>query len=391
MERVDQMPKQDYVVGLMSGTSLDGIDAALVEITDGHKPSVRNVGFISDSFSREIRQKILHLCDPSKARLEDISVMNMLLGEMFAEAATKVIRQSGMSHDDILLISSHGQTIYHQPDPIEIEERKITSTLQIGDIGVIAERTGILTVGDFRTRDMAAGGQGAPLVPYVDYVLFQEKEFGRVLLNIGGISNVTILPKNGKEEDVIAYDTGPGNMVIDMFTEWATDGAHTYDHNGRFAAKGKINETLLQELLEHPYFKQSPPKSTGRELFGREFAQKIWRDAESISNVDKIATITELTAITISNDIRRHQKSCDLQEVLVSGGGRFNRTLMDRMAHHLPVEINVRSSDEVGVPAEAKEAIAFALLGYQCYQKRTNNLPSATGAKNGVVMGKMAW
>lgn len=388
------MSKSNFVVGLMSGTSIDGIDAALVEIIEvGDKVSVEPIHFISQSYAKKIRQRILDLCDPAKARLEDISVMNMLLGELFAKAATKVIRTSGLSHDDILLISSHGQTVYHQPEPIQIIDNKITSTLQIGDISVIAERTGIKTVGDFRTRDMAAGGQGAPLVPYVDFLLFQNKEFGRVLLNIGGISNVTILPKDGNEEDVIAFDTGPGNMIIDIFTEWISKGKSTYDHNGELAAKGTVNVKWLNQLLEHPYFKLTPPKSTGREQFGREFAEEWWSGAEraSISALDKIATVTELTAVTIANEISRYQARAQIKEVLVSGGGRFNQTLMERISFHLSDEIEVKGSDEEGFPADAKEAIAFAILGYQCYKQQTNNLPSATGAKKRVVMGKIAW
>lgn len=383
-----------YVVGLMSGTSLDGIDAALVKISDSNgKIGLRPVQFSSLSFINDIKNKILDLCVPETARIENISVMNMLLGELFAEAAEKVIKEAGLSPKDILLISSHGQTIYHQPDSVILDGKEITSTLQIGDIGVVAERTGITTVGDFRTRDMAAGGQGAPLVPYADYMLFKEKEFGRVLVNIGGISNVTILPKDSSESNVIAYDTGPGNMIIDAFTNWATNGEHSYDKDGSLAANGNVCEKWLEVLLKHDYFELPAPKSTGREMFGLHFAKDLWNEAENyqIKDVDKIATVTDLTAKTIAMEINQYVDSNNLEEVLISGGGWYNKTLIERLTFFLAKAVQVKTTDEYDMPADAKEAITFALLGYQCYRKKTNNLPSATGAKNEVVMGKIAW
>ena len=291
-----------------------------------------------------------------------------------------------------MLISSHGQTIFHQPSPVLVADHEVASTLQIGDISVIAERTGIMTVGDFRTRDMAVGGQGAPLVPYADHLLFKEKQFGRVLVNIGGISNITVLPKNCSVSEVIAYDTGPGNMIMDAFTNWATDGNQSYDKDGILAAKGKVDQHWLQKLLQHDYFKLPPPKSTGRELFGMDFARVLWDEAEKnhISDLDKIATATELTAVTIAQEIGKSVERGKIEEVLISGGGRYNHTLMERISYHLP-KVTVKGTEEYDMPADAKEAIVFALLGYQCYRKRPNNLPSATGATRSVVMGKIAW
>lgn len=226
-----------YAVGVMSGTSLDSVDAALVKITEGNDQiDVKLVHFLTLPYTNELKNRLLKLCMPNEAKIEDISSMNMFLGELFAEVSLKVIEEASIHKEDILLISSHGQTIYHQPEPIIIEGKEIISTLQIGDINVIAERTGIMTVGDFRTRDMAAGGQGAPLVPYADYMLFKEKAFGRVLVNIGGISNITILPKNCLSSEVIACDTGPGNMLIDAFTSRVTNGVQSFDDEGSLAA-----------------------------------------------------------------------------------------------------------------------------------------------------------
>lgn len=389
-----QPPKPShYVVGLMSGTSLDGIDAALVKINDSDEGiNVESVHFSSLPYTPDMKDKLLKLCDPESSRLEDLSSMNFLLGELFAKAALKVIEESGKKQEDILLISSHGQTIFHQPNPVQIVDHEVSSTLQIGDISVIAERTGITTVGDFRPRDMAAGGQEAPLVPYADILLFKEKEFGRVLVNIGGISNVTILPRNCTESEVFAYDTGPRNMIIDAFTNWATNGSQSYDKDGALAAQGSINIDWLDELLQHRYFNLPAPKSTGREMFGMDYAKKIWDEANDyqISNLDKIATVTELTAKTIAQEIEKSIIQANIKEALISGGGRFNQTLMSRIAYHLP-NIEVKGTDEYGMDPDAKEAIVFAMLGYQCLNKIPNNLTSATGATKPVVMGKIAW
>lgn len=381
-----------YVVGLMSGTSIDGIDAAVVKISDQRKGiAMELVNFLTIPYPNEVKEIVQTLCQPDLARIEDISMMNMLLGELFAEAALKVIDTSGLTQKDILLISSHGQTIYHQPSPIQVAGREISSTMQIGEIDVIAERTGIVTIGDFRTREIAAGGEGAPLVPYGDYLLFKSKKLGRVLVNIGGISNLTVLHKNCKKSDVIAYDTGPGNMIIDAFTNWATDGDQSYDKYGEIAATGNIHQKWLESLLRHHYYQLPSPKSTGREMFGIEYAREIWSEGSHVSDVDKITTVTALTAKTIAMEIEKHIKSGQIKEVLVSGGGRYNQTLMKFLSSYLPPNLNIIPTDHFGIPADAKEAMIFGLLGYECYHQRTNNLPSATGAKEQVIMGKIAW
>lgn len=389
------MSKENYVIGLMSGTSIDGIDAAVVKIiTNDDQMTVKDVElvhFLSVPFSKTVEQKINRLCQPHQATIEDLSMMNMLLGELYAEASLQAIEEANLSREDILFISSHGQTIFHQPDPVQIDDYKITSTLQIGDISVIAEKTGITTIGDFRTRDMAVGGEGAPLVPYGDYLFFKDQHTGRVLVNIGGIANMTILKANCKKDEVIAYDTGPGNMMIDAFTNWATDGEKTYDKNGAIAASGTIDEDLLKELLAHDYYKLDAPKSTGREMFGLDYAKKLWDEANHLNEADKIATITALTARTIAMEIKQQAETNKIDEVIVSGGGSYNETLMKLLASYVPDSIQVMTMDELGLSADAKEAVIFGILGYQCYHRQTNNLPSATGAEKEVIMGKIAW
>ncbi|MDZ5473704.1 anhydro-N-acetylmuramic acid kinase [Bacillus sp. 31A1R] len=386
------MKKEYHVVGLMSGTSLDGIDAALVRITEEEELHLDTIFFNSYPFSKEVKEAILDICNPETARIENISSMNFLLGELFAEASLKVITEAGFNKSDIDLISSHGQTIYHQPTKINLAGYQVASTFQIGDISVIAERTGITTVGDFRTRDMAAGGQGAPLVPFADYILFKNKEFGRVLLNIGGIANLTVLPKNSTEVDCVAYDTGPGNMIIDAFMKWATNGEKSYDAGGEFAAKGMVNKGWLAKLLNHSYYQVEIPKSTGREMFGIQYAEKLWLEAEDLklSLEDRLATVTALTAYTIAGEIKKHIEPAQLKEVLVSGGGYHNQTLLKELSNQLP-ELEIQGTNHLGVSPDAKEAMIFALLGYKCLKQQTNNLPSATGATKPVIMGKISW
>ena len=299
----------NYVVGLMSGTSLDGVDAALVKISDAQDNlQIDLVKYLSVPYLRELKEQLGELCIPEMARIEKISGMNMYLAEIFSEVTLTVIQQAGLTPSDVLLVSSHGQTIFHQPVPINMEGRDIISTLQIGDISVLAERTGITTVGDFRTRDMAVGGSGAPLVPYADHMLFTIKNYGRVLVNIGGISNLTVLSKGALAADVIAYDTGPGNMIIDAFVSWATAGREFFDRDGNIALQGTVDEKWLNKLLDHTYFEQDYPKSTGREMFGVHFARELWQEAESlnISLEDRIASVTALTAKTIANEILKN-------------------------------------------------------------------------------------
>ncbi|WP_062353994.1 anhydro-N-acetylmuramic acid kinase [Bacillus kwashiorkori] len=388
------MEKREWkVIGLMSGTSLDGVDVAIVSINEERENIVELIDFFSYPYSTDIRNRLMEISDPNVSMTRDLSVMNMLLGEIFAEAVIDATKAARIPLKEIDLISSHGQTVFHQPEEIYIGKRPIKSTLQIGDIAVIAERTGVPVVGDFRTRDMAAGGQGAPLVPYADYFLLRDEEIGRVAVNIGGIANITVLAPNCHEAQVIAYDTGPGNMLMDLFANWITNGHSTYDKDGQLASQGNLNKDWFLSLLNHRYFAKKYPKSTGREEFGKELAKQWWEEAEErgIAFYDRICTITHLTAITIANEINRFIQSHDIKEVLISGGGVRNLYLLKTIQNYLPNFVKVHSTDEAGLNSDAKEAIIFALLGYQCMNRKTNNLPVTTGAKNPVVMGKIAW
>lgn len=377
------------VIGLMSGTSMDGIDAALVRIHEaGESLQVETLAFRTIPYPPDVQAELVRTIR-GETGVAEICHLNFLLGELFADAALQLMQEAGVTPEQLLCIASHGQTVWHQPEPIEWQGRAIRSTLQIGEPAVIAERTGTPTVGDFRVADVAAGGQGAPLVPYVDYLLFRHPSEGRILLNIGGIANLTAIPANALPEQVIAFDTGPGNALINVAMEIASGGKYRYDPEGSFAQRHPVREEWLNELLQHPYFAQPPPKSTGRETFGEAMVRKLLRryklsDAELL-----VPALTELTARTIADSIRRFVLSrMRAARLIVSGGGVHNRTLMKRLRELLS-ELQVETSDRYGIHPDAKEAVAFAVLGYQRMRGRTNNLPSATGARRAVVMGKL--
>ncbi len=377
------------VIGLMSGTSMDGIDAALVRIHEaGESLQVETLAFRTTPYPPDVQAELVRTMR-GETGVAEICHLNFLLGELFAEATLQLMQEAGVTPEQLLCIASHGQTVWHQPEPIEWQGRAIRSTLQIGEPAVIAERTGVPTIGDFRVADVAAGGHGAPLVPYVDYLLFRHPSEGRILLNIGGIANLTAIPANALPEQVIAFDTGPGNALINVAMEIASGGRYRYDPEGSFAQRHPVREEWLDELLHHPYLAQPPPKSTGRETFGEAMVRKLLR-RHKISNAELLVpTLTELTARTIADGIRRFVlPSMQMARIIVSGGGVHNRTLMKRLRELLH-ELQVETSDRYGIHPDAKEAVAFALLGYQRMRGRTNNLPSATGARRAVVMGKL--
>ncbi len=381
------------VVGLMSGTSMDGITAALVDIRDlsegGGKLKVELVAHETVPFSNELRERLITLS--AGGSIPELCVMNFYLGELFADAALRVIEKSGRHRREVQLIGSHGQTVCHLPRGLDAAGKfSRPSTLQIGEIDVIAERTGITTVGDFRPRDMAAGGEGAPLIPYVDYVLFANPERSRVLLNIGGIANVTYLPAGVNLNGVKAFDTGPGNMVIDRIVQEVSGGKKRFDVDGTIAARGEIDQKLLRELMEHPFIHREPPKSTGREEFGESFAIRLFKEARrrGLGPEDLVATVTAFTVESIVENCRRFLGP--FEELIVSGGGACNLTIMRWLAERLP-GVKVTTTEEYGIPIQAKEAVGFAILAYQALKKRPNNIPAATGAKRPVVMGKVAW
>jgi anhydro-N-acetylmuramic acid kinase len=368
------------VVGLMSGTSADGIDAAIVEIAGhGTDTRVQLLAFCTDPLDQDLRCQIWGLPDEQSA---SICELNFLLGEAFARAAFEVARQAGLSMDQLHLVGSHGQTARHQPPG---PTRTMGSTLQIGEGAVIAERTGLPVICDFRVADVAAAGQGAPLIPLVDYLLFHDPQALRVTLNLGGIANVTVLDPD--PEQIIAFDTGPGNMALDAVARAASGGAQTWDRDGAMAARGQVDPVLLGELLALPYMSQLPPKSTGREMFGRDFVYPLL-DRYAGRLDDLIATLTHFTVESIGQAFERLVLPRGaVRDLLVSGGGVHNQTLMALLARRL-APIPVASVATAGMDPDAKEAIGFAVLANESLFCSPGNIPQATGARGPRVLGK---
>lgn len=380
------------VLGLMSGTSVDGIDAAIVSISgSGTNTKIKLLHFDNFPYDSNIKKDIFKLFDKNNCTIDYLCHMNFLLGELFAKAAMDEIEKAGFKTKDIDLIGSHGQTVYHIPKAIEHYGYKIKSTLQIGEPSVIAERTGITTVADFRTRDIAAGGEGAPLVPYTEYLLYREENKCIGLQNIGGIGNVTIIPSNSSIDDVYAFDNGPGNMVIDEVVRRITNGEKTIDYGGILGAKGNVNMELLNYLMEDKYFNIKPPKTTGREYFGYEFTNKLMTKAKelNVEGCDVIATATALTAKAISHSIFKFVIPKDgLDKLIIGGGGSYNKTLIKMIKENLK-GIDVLTQEDIGLNSDAKEAIAFAILANETINGNNNNVPMATGANKKVILGKI--
>jgi anhydro-N-acetylmuramic acid kinase len=380
-------------VGLMSGTSVDGVDAALVRLAGpADQPRVHLLKFFTLPYPPEVRQWITRVGAGELTTAGEVSQLNFLLGGLFANAALCVCRAARVSHRSVSVIGSHGQTIYHQGRPelvLRLGEAVGPNTLQIAEPAVIAERTGAPVVADFRTADVAAGGQGAPLVPMVDYLLLHHGRKGTVALNIGGIANVTVIPAKAKPLDVVGFDTGPGNMVTDALVRHFTGNRESYDAGGRVAALGKVNELLLADALCHSFFSQPPPKSAGREQFGREFVEGYFLSRKRPRFENLLRTSVELTARTIAGALSRFvfpDKKID--RLIVSGGGAHNRLLMTRLVELLP-HLTVELSDRYGLPVDAKEAIAFAVLADRTLHGLPGNLPRVTGARRAVVLGKI--
>lgn len=380
-------------VGLMSGTSVDGIDAALVEITgQGIEIGARLLAFRNSPFPEETRKRIFEAFHPQRCSLTALGSLHMELGELYAAAALSVIKEAGLAPGEVDCIGSHGQTVWHQPRP-EPEGRAFT--VQLGDGNVIARRTGIPCVTDFRTADLAAGGQGAPLVPFTEYLLYRDPRDTVLLQNIGGIGNVTVLPKGCGPGEVTAFDTGPGNMVIDAVISRLTLGRQTMDEGGRMAASGKVDRELLAQLLSHPYFDRKPPKTTGRELFGEAYAEGVLEEAgkRGLGPADFLATVTALTAESIAGACRRF--ICPFHKpgrMLVGGGGSFNRTLMGMLREAMrPLGTEVLTQEEAGGDSDAKEAVAFALLADCTLRGVPGALPKVTGASCGAILGKLSF
>jgi anhydro-N-acetylmuramic acid kinase len=372
------------VAGVMSGTSLDGIDVAIVEIRGRQRWKLR--GFTSTRYPSRVREAILAVSD-AVTHTAQIARLHFFLGELYADAVQRACQQAGLRLGQLQLIACHGQTIFHEGDPIPFLNRRVASSLQIGEPCVIAERTGVPVVADFRPRDIAAGGRGAPLVPYVDYWLFRHRRRGRVALNIGGIANLTAIPPSAKLSEVIAFDTGPGNMVIDALVRQHTGGRMNYDRDGRLAARGRVDRKLLDQLLADPYYQRRPPKTAGREQYGREFVRRLVATGRPME--DLIATATALTAAAVARGIEQFVRPrMPVDELILSGGGALNPRIRDYLAAWLP-DTAIALSDHYGVPADGKEAIAFAILGYESWRGRPSNVPAATGARRPVVLGKI--
>ncbi len=389
------MKEVRHVVGMMSGTSVDGVDAALVEIsgTDS-EPKVKLLAFENKPYPPQVREKIFSLFTPANATVDKVGYMNFLLGEIYAKSALSVIEKAGMKPEEIDVIGSHGQTIWHAPIPESPDGIPVAYTVQIGEGSVIAERTGILTVSDFRVADMAAGGQGAPLVPFSEYLLYRREKETILLQNIGGIGNMTVMPAGAKPRDVFAFDTGPGNMIIDAVISAVTGGEKTYDAGGETAAKGRVCNALLDILKEEPYYRQPLPKTTGREHFGVQYTEKIlsWWKENPIPVEDFLATVTDLTAYSIADAYERYVlPKYRASEIIVGGGGSYNATLLRFMKERFaPHGVAVRTQEDLGLSSDAKEAVAFALMADCCMRGKANTLPSVTGAEHPAVMGKIS-
>lgn len=376
--------KSKFAVGLMSGTSLDGVDAVLVEIEGcGNETKLKVLDFTSFDMPQDIREKILKACFPETSDVALISSLNVELGDMWSKAVRKLLDHAHFD-GDLDFIASHGQTIYHMPIA---QDGTVRSTLQIGDPSQLAYDFNTNVVFNFRMMDMIAGGDGAPLVPYSEYILYRRSDGGVLLQNIGGIGNVTVLPQNANLEDVWAFDTGPGNMMINAATHYYYN--ETFDRNGLYAQQGTIIQELLNKLLSMPYFNQLPPKSTGREMFGEDVVKEICDHYPNQAN-DVIATLTLFTAHTIALAYRKFIfNKHDISEVIVGGGGAYNPVLMANLKDLLP-EIRVITQEELGYSSDAKEAIAFAILGNETLNGMYSNVPSATGAKHSVVLGQIS-
>jgi anhydro-N-acetylmuramic acid kinase len=376
----------------MSGTSLDGVDAALVEIAgSGERTQIQLKHFVSVPFAQEVQAELLRVASQKPVPAQVISHLNFLLATLYTEAITQLCEEAGIELSQVDLIGSHGQTIFHQSESAPFCGRMLASTLQIGEGSLLAENTGITTISDFRPRDMAAGGKGAPLIPYVDYLLFRDQHLGRILLNVGGIANITSLPAAATIEQVKAFDTGPGNMVIDALVRRFTNAEKTFDANGLIGGKGQVISPLLENLLTDPFFQAQPPKTAGREQFGEAFVQQMLDYSKTSHFEDLVCTATELTARSVAAAVIRFVLAeTAVQQLIVSGGGARNAFLMQRLQSALP-DIKVLSSDDLGLPTAAKEAIGFAILANETLHLHAGNVPTATGARHPVVLGKVAY
>lgn len=378
------------VAGVMSGTSADGINIALVRLTERKGlPSLRLLAHAEFPYPKDVRNFVLQTMNAERASVADLARLNFLLGELYADAILKTQRRFRLRAG---LIGCHVQTLYHQGEAAKFLRHNLAVTWQTGEGAIIAARVGVPVVSDFRPADMAAGGKGAPLVPFLDFLLYRDQKVGRIVQNIGGIANLTAIPANASSKDVIAFDTGPGNMLIDALAEHLFH--RPYDRNGVIAASGTPLQKVVEDVLRNPFFHRKPPRTAGREEFGREFAREFLLRCGRADARDIVATATALTAQSIANAMRRFilTKPSQYREFVVSGGGAQNPTLMAMLANRLgELGLQLRSTDEFGLPSIAKEAAAFALLAYETWMHRPSNVPSATGARRPAILGKISY
>ncbi|HVM91511.1 MAG TPA: anhydro-N-acetylmuramic acid kinase [Terriglobales bacterium] len=392
------------VAGVMSGTSADGVNVAIVRIGESRSgklssrrtllrgqecPRFTILAHDEFPYPAGVRRAILAAMNAEAASVANLARLNFLLAELYSNAVARTALNAGVKID---LVGCHGQTIYHQGEAKRFLGRRIAVTWQTGEGAVIAARLHVPVVSDFRPADMAAGGKGAPLVPFLDYFLYRHARVGRIAQNIGGIANLTAIPAGASAQDVIAFDTGPGNMVIDGVMQELY--GRRYDRDGKLAASGQVDQRLIAQLLRAPFFEQRPPRTAGREEFGREYVRRFLRSCHGLEKADQAATATALTARSIADVIRRfvlpgHRS---YRELVVSGGGAKNLTLMAMLREELqPLDLELRFSDEFGVPSEAKEAVAFAVLAHETWRRRPSNVPSATGARRPAILGKISY
>jgi anhydro-N-acetylmuramic acid kinase len=377
------------VAGVMSGTSADGVDVAVVSIQGrGSYLSFDLLFHAHTEYPKEVRKAVLAAMNASSISVAELSRLNFRLGELYAEVVHRAHKKSGISKLD--LVGCHGQTIYHQGTAASYLGKKIACTWQTGEGAIVAARLNVPVVSDFRPSDMAAGGKGAPLVPLLDYAIFRAKHRGRIVQNIGGIANLTAIPAGAGPDAIVAFDTGPGNMVIDRLMQKLFN--KPYDAEGKVARRGKVLQPVLEGALAAPYFKLAPPKTAGREEFGSEYAQAFLRRCGKAANADVIATATALTAASMAYALKRYVlRQGEYRDWVVSGGGTQNAMLMEMLNQEaVRLGLGLKHSDDFGVPSQAKEAVAFALLAYQTWNGQPGNVPSATGAQRPVVLGKIS-
>ncbi len=394
------------VAGVMSGTSVDGINVALVRLTadtgrarrpsphKNHQADFTLLAHEEYPFPAPVRRAILEMMNAELAPVADLARLNFLLGELYAEALANAARKHRVQLD---LVGCHGQTLYHQGVPQRFLGRKLAVTWQAGEGAVIAARLGVPVVSDFRPADMAAGGTGAPLVPFLDYFFFRDQHVARIVQNIGGIANLTAIPAGASPRQVIAFDTGPGNMVMDAVMEELF--GKRYDRDGKVAVSGRVLDGVVAKFVRAPFFRQKPPRTAGREEFGREYVARFLQICRGASKSDAVATATALTARTIADSVRRFvlpkfvgRRNRAGHQMIVSGGGAKNPTLMAMLRDEItPLGLSLHFSDEFGLPAEAKEAVAFALLAHETWHRRPSNVPSATGAMRAAILGKISY